>query len=357
MRVGVTGASGFCGGASARMLATAGHEVVTLGRSGRVRPGWEHRTWDAALPEAPDLGGLDAVVHVAAAVGDPVGRAAEEAFRAVNVDGTRRLLDAAAGLRVVVVSSASVYDGRLDRSCVSEDHPTDGGHPNAYGRTKAAADALALAAGAVVLRPRAVHGPGDPHLLPRLRQIVRGGRVLLPGPSVPLSLTHVDTLAEACVRGLDWSPGPYNVADRTPYDRDTVVREVLTAALGSPVVVRHVPARAATAAAVTAALVGRVLGREPRLTRYAVDQLARPCVLDLTRLRATGWDPPQRPPAGSGTLPPWTTSSWNACSEPSSRSRAAGSSPTATSRPSSASDPGTSARSSRPTAGTSRGGG
>ena len=58
---------------------------------------------------------------------------------------------------------------------------------------------MGLAAGSVVLRPRAVYGPGDPHLMPRLRRIVRGGRAWLPGPDVPLSLTAVENLASACL--------------------------------------------------------------------------------------------------------------------------------------------------------------
>ncbi|MBM6403010.1 SDR family oxidoreductase [Phycicoccus sp. CSK15P-2] len=294
MRVGVTGAGGFCGGAAARALDAAGHEVVTLGRSGRVRPGWEHRTWDAELPDVPDLGGLDAVVHLAAAVGDPVTRADARRCAVVNVDAAHRMLEAARGLRVVWVSSASVYDPRLDRSCVPEEHPTAGGHDNAYGRTKALGDAAARAAGAVVLRPRAVYGPGDPHLLPRLRRAVRGGTLTVPGDDVPLSLTHVDTLAEACVHGLTAAPGAYNVADPAPHRRDAVLTDVLTADLRRPVRLRRVPVPLAGAAAALATATARLRGVEPLLTRYAVDQLARPCVLDTGRLRASGYDPPER---------------------------------------------------------------
>ncbi|MFD9408855.1 NAD-dependent epimerase/dehydratase family protein [Streptomyces sp. NPDC059989] len=284
IRIAVTGASGFCGGHVARAAAAHGAEVVCVGR--RPGPLGEHRFWDAALGE-PDLSGTDLVVHCAAAVGDPAPRsAAERLMHAVNVAGTQRLLRAAGGRPVVWVSSASVYDPHLDRGLVREDHPR-GRHLNAYGRTKAAGEALALAAGAVVLRPRAVYGPGDTQLLPRLLSRVRAGTLLLPGPDVRLSLTAVENLAEACLAAAGWPPGAYNVADAEPYARDEAIRRVLRAH-GVRARIRHLPLGVARTAA---RLAEAVATTEPALSRYAVDQLAHPVVLDLTRARSRGWTP------------------------------------------------------------------
>jgi nucleoside-diphosphate-sugar epimerase len=270
MRLAVTGASGFCGAAVARLAAARGHDVLCLGR--RPGPVGRHVPWDATAAP-PDLTRADAVVHLAAAVGDP-GRAHEAAFRAVNVDGTARLLAAAAGRPVVWVSSASVYRPGPYPGPVSEEHPADG-QRGVYGRTKAAGERLALAGGAVALRPRAVYGDGDRHLLPRLGRVVRGGRAWLPGPDGPMSLTAVENLAEACLAALTWPAGAYNIADARPYRRDEVVARVL----GVPV--RHIPAGLA-----------RTLARvSPTLTRYAVDQLTDGLVLDLSRAREQGYDP------------------------------------------------------------------
>ncbi|MFI5496105.1 NAD-dependent epimerase/dehydratase family protein [Actinoplanes sp. NPDC051859] len=272
MRLAVTGASGFCGAAVARLAAAAGHEVVCVGR--RPGPVGEHVQWDAAC-ELPDLAGADAVVHLAAAVGDPPpGRHAEAAFRAVNVDGTARLLAAARGRPVVWVSSASVYQPGPYAGPVREDHPTEG-QRGAYGRTKAAGERLALAAGSVVLRPRAVYGAGDRHLVPRLRRVVRGGYAWLPGADVTMSLTAVENLAEACLSALAWPAGAYNIADAVTYRRDAVLSRVL----GVPV--RHVPVR----------LVRGLSAIVPSVTRYAVDQLTEGLVLDLTRADAQGYRP------------------------------------------------------------------
>jgi nucleoside-diphosphate-sugar epimerase len=274
VRVAVTGASGFCGAAVARAAYAAGVEVVCLGR--RPGPVGRHVPWDAGR-DRPELGGVDAVVHLAAAVGDA---GAESWFRAVNVDGTRRLLDAAAGRPVVWVSSASVYDPRVDRSAVREDHPV-GGQLSAYGRTKAEGEELALEGGAVVLRPRAVYGVGDSHLVPRLRKQVRCGLSMLPGPDVWLSLTAVENLADACLAALDWPPGAYNISDSKAYRRDDAVRGIL-AAHGLAVRVVHVPVALAYGLA-------RVPGTG--LTRYAVDQVAHSVVLDIGKATARGWVP------------------------------------------------------------------
>src|SRR4051812_7617449 len=107
IRIAVTGAAGFCGAVVARQAAAAGADVVCVGR--RPGPVGRHVPWDASR-ERPDLAGADAVVHLAAAVGDTAGGPAEEAqFRVVNVDGTAQLLDAAEDRPMVWMSSASVY--------------------------------------------------------------------------------------------------------------------------------------------------------------------------------------------------------------------------------------------------------
>lgn len=285
MRIAVTGASGFCGSHVALAAAALGLEVLCHGR--RPGPTGRHVPWDATADE-PDLTGVDLVVHCAAAVGDPPpGSAAEATLHAVNVTGTERLLRAAAGRPLVWVSSASVYDPRVRRGRITEDHPTADGHLNAYGRTKAAGERLALAAGAVVLRPRAVYGPGDPHLAPRLLARARHGVLLLPGGDVRISLTAVQNLADACLAavgatGPAWAPGAYNIADAGHYRRDAAVRRVL-AAHGVRARIGHLPAPLARAAARTGLL--------PGLTPYAVDQLSRDVVLDLGRARAQGWRP------------------------------------------------------------------
>ena len=286
MRIAVTGAAGFCGSHLARAAARLGLDVTCHGR--RPGPLGRHLPWDATQAD-PDFTGADLVVHCAAAVADlPPGHPDEAHQHAVNVTGTQRVLRAAAGRPLVHVSSASVYDPRTTAAALTEDHPTHSGHLNAYGRTKAAAERHALAAGAVVLRPRAVYGPGDPHLLPPLLARARHGLLPLPGPDIPLSLTAVANLTDACLAALGltttppWPPGAYNIADPAPYRRDTALRHVL-AAHRRPARILRLPAPLARLAARTTLL--------PGLTPYTLDLLTRSVVLDLTRAHTQGWHP------------------------------------------------------------------
>ncbi|WP_308315799.1 hypothetical protein [Streptomyces sp. CC228A] len=143
----------------------------------------------------------------------------------------------------------------------------------------------------MVLRPRAVYGAGDPHLVPRLLARVRRGLLLLPGPDVELSLTAVENLTDACLAAADWPPGAYNIADAGAYRRNEAVSAVLRAH-GVRARIGRVPRRAAHAAAAAAEAVCRLRpSAEPPLTRYAVDQLARTVVLDTARAGRQGWSP------------------------------------------------------------------
>jgi nucleoside-diphosphate-sugar epimerase len=293
MRVAVTGATGFIGGAVADHLAALGHEVLALGR--RPRPSeFPHRyaAWDLSDDDAPPTGieTCEGVVHAAAQVA-PWGP--DAVFREATVAGTERLLGAVdPAARLIVIGSASVYDPRLPHILVGEqDAPVSAErYLNAYGRAKADQERLALSRrpDALVLRPRAVWGPGDTNLLPRVMTRVRAGRLILPeGGRFIQSTTHVSSLSEAVVAGLTNRDiaGPVNIADATPR---AIARlfEAMFEALGISVRIVGVPTRIAAAAAGVTEGAWRILRlqSEPPLTRYAVAALSRPFTLDLRRL-------------------------------------------------------------------------
>jgi nucleoside-diphosphate-sugar epimerase len=287
MRVAVTGAGGFVGGAVATALADADHEVVGFGR----RPdGWSHpraryRTWDITTGPLRADRDFEAVVHCAALADD---WAPHDAALRVNRDGTRAVARSFPDARIVHLSTSSVYDAWSPSVEITEDQAPVRRFLSAYSETKTLAEFELAGTDAVILRPHAVYGPGDTTLLPRILAGVRRGRLVLPeGAEVRHSLTHIANLVLAVRRGLDpESPrGTYNIADDTPVLLSAVLREFLERRrVTAPIV--SVPYAAAFVLAGTLESAARVNRRRPRLTRYAVSQLGLERTLDLSAARA-----------------------------------------------------------------------
>ncbi|TQN47235.1 nucleoside-diphosphate-sugar epimerase [Humibacillus xanthopallidus] len=291
MRVAVTGASGFVGGAVVSHLLEAGHEVVALCRRPvRERAGLVHRPWDLTTGRLTDAPSVDAVVHAGAHVDewDPW-----SVHEAVTVSGTRAVLDTWPATQVVLISSASVYPlrgaGRPRWVLTEDDAPTR--RPlSAYTRAKIAQERIVLARGdAVVLRPHAVHGTGDTTLLPRLARARRGGRLVCPGGGRTLvHLTDVRLVASAAARACESDCGAtvLNVADERPLELRDIVAGV-AAANGWHERPLFTGAPAAWAAALVSEGTARLLRSRtaPLLTAYGVSHLAVSRAFATSRLR------------------------------------------------------------------------
>jgi 2-alkyl-3-oxoalkanoate reductase len=303
MRIAVTGATGFIGGAVARALADADHEVVAFGRRPRgfAHPHARYRVWD--LTAGPLRGDRDfeAVVHCAALADDWAPR---DRALAVNRDGTRMVVRSFPDARIVHLSTSSVYDAFEPGAGVREEDGPARRFLSTYAESKAFAEFELAGADAVILRPHAVYGPGDTTLLPRLLERVRGRRLVLPeAGEVRHSLTGIGNLVLAVRRALDpASPrGTYNIADDTPVLLAAVVREVLQRR-GIDARISGIPYRAAFALARSLEVAARATGRRPPTTRYAVSQLGRERTLDLTRARELlHYRPAPTSLAGAGT--------------------------------------------------------
>lgn len=207
MRIFVTGASGFVGGAAARSLA-ADHEVLALSRAERsdgvLRSlGATPVRGDLGSVDAAMLAGVDAVVHCAAKVETwgPM-----DDFWEVNVRGTERLLAAAraAGARrfVHIGTEAALFYGQAMEG-LDETAPLAFDSPLPYPRTKAHAEKAVRAANAegfttIVLRPRFIWGPGDQTLLPALKKMVDAGRFTwIDGGRAVTDTVHIDNVVHA----------------------------------------------------------------------------------------------------------------------------------------------------------------
>jgi 2-alkyl-3-oxoalkanoate reductase len=284
VRVGVTGASGFVGGAVCAAAVARGWEVYAFGRRERVAggrvAGAPYLSWDLLRDPPPRLR-LDALVHCAGGVTD---WGPPREIWAANVTGTRNAFAAFPGVRFVHVSTASVYDPFTPTVMAAEREAPVRRYANAYGASKAAAE-HAVAGRAVILRPHAVYGPGDTTLLPRVLGSIRAGRLFAAGDGRQLlSLTSVTGLARACLLAVTAPLGVYNVADAEPLTLDDALRALLRERrlAARPV---YLPERPAMRLAALSESVAALTRRPPRLTRYAVGHLAVERTLDLGAAR------------------------------------------------------------------------
>jgi UDP-glucose 4-epimerase len=288
--VAVTGANGFVGDALVRRLAAVGRPVIAIGRrQGLAYPGVTWRT--AAAIEGLDragwsdlLAGAEAVVHCAgiAHIGKGV---PAETYRAVNLEATERLSEAAAAQgigRFVFLSSIRAQSGPSAEGVLSEDtpaRPTDD-----YGRTKLEAERAVIRAipAAVILRPVLVAGPGAKGNLAQLLAAAATGLPLpFDGFRGRRSVVSLASLTGAIRHALSVpaiAPGRYIVADDGALTLGDMLRE-MRRELGKPERVFAVPA-----GLIRAPL--RALGRGDAAERLSDDLLA-----DAAKLKATGWRP------------------------------------------------------------------
>src|SRR3954453_21363541 len=147
MRVVVVGATGNTGSSLMPLLATEQRVDSVLGvarrRPALVLPKTDWATADIAKDDlTPLFEGADTVVHLAWLIQPSHD---EEVLRRVNLDGTRRLLEAVAkaGVRsLVYASSIGAYSPGPKDEYVAEDWPTRGIGSSFYARHKAGVERL-----------------------------------------------------------------------------------------------------------------------------------------------------------------------------------------------------------------------
>lgn len=211
MKVLVTGATGFTGGHLAQYLAGRGEAVRALVRPrSRVRfdrsplPGKGVTAVEGDLMDAAAVGraveGVEVVYHIAATyreAGQP-----DSAYRAINVEGTRNILNAAkaAGVSRVVHCSTGGVHGHIQNPPANEDAPFNPG--DVYQETKLAAEQLARDFSTstdldlVIARPIGIYGPGDTRFLRMFRGLARGRFPMIGSGQAFYHLTYVDDLIE-----------------------------------------------------------------------------------------------------------------------------------------------------------------
>jgi nucleoside-diphosphate-sugar epimerase len=325
MKVLVTGGTGFIGRALVVRLVERGDRVAVLARgaSGTDLPaGAElHRGDVADLSSVGNAAkGCELVFHVAAKAGVSGPR---EEYRRANVEGTRNVLEACRrhGIpRLVLTSTPSVvFDGK-DMEGADESAPYPAHYEAYYPETKAEAERTVLAANGpdlatVALRPHLVWGPGDRHLVPRILERARAGKLALVGDGTNrVDSTYVENAVDAHVLAADrLAPGapcagrPYFISNGEPLAMKDLLDRILAAA-GLPPVEKRVSLAAALAAghAMEKAHRWLGLGPEPAMTPWAARELATAHWFDLTAARRDlGYEPRVTIAEGMRRLAEW----------------------------------------------------
>ena len=311
MKALVTGGGGFLGLAIVRNLRARGDEVRSFSRG--AYPALDQLGVESVRGDLADRAavlraarGCDIVFHVAAKAGVWGSR---ESYHRGNVVGTDNVLKAcsAEGIqRLVYTSTPSVTFVGTDQIGVDESAPYAERFLTDYPRTKAIAERRVLERNGadlatVALRPHLIWGPGDPHLVPRILDRARSGRLRLLGDrSNEVDSVYVDNAADAHVLAADrLEPGStiagkaYFISQGEPLPLEDLMNRILAAG-GLPPVERRMPVGVAYFLGALLETVYGLLGieNEPPLTRFVARQLSTAHWFDISAARRDlGYEP------------------------------------------------------------------
>jgi nucleoside-diphosphate-sugar epimerase len=290
----VTGGTGFLGRRIVERLLAQGRPVTVFSR--HIAPDLARRgvrfvrasLLDTASVEKA-CQGMETVFHVAARVG--VWGAYEDFFK-TNVIGTRAVV---AGCikhgvpRLVYTSTPSVVYSGHDLAGADESAPLTTNCPSAYPLTKAIAERYVLQSNTdkmrtIALRPHLIWGINDPHLMPRIIQRARAGKLRIVGDGQNrVDLVHVENavdahlLAEAALIS-DFSPAAgkaYFITNGEPVALWEWINRVLEG-VGETPIKRRISLRSARAIGAICEAAWKILPLkgEPPMTRFVASELA-----------------------------------------------------------------------------------
>ena len=292
MKLLVTGASGFVG---SKLVDRAGSEGgwETFGIGRRKLADRNYASIDLSQPFDVPLD-PEVVVH-AAARSSPWGSRAE--FLRHNVEATRRVIDFCERRgrpKLVYISSSSVFYRNEHQFDLTEASPIGPAFVNTYAETKFLGEQLVrgYAGPWAILRPRAVFGPGDTVLFPRILAAARAGRLpqfTTDGPPARGDLIYIDSLSDYILRAArdPAITGDFNLTNAEPVAIMELLLEIFRE-LGIPPPTRRLPVRRGLALAGALERVYRVLPflGEPPITRFGVGVFAYSKTFDVKKALA-----------------------------------------------------------------------
>lgn len=297
----ITGGGGFLGSHIVHILLNKGIAVRTLQRSDHPelkKAGIESLTGDIsdATTVTHAAEGCDVIFHVAAKTGV---WGNYNNYYQCNVIGTKNVLDACKthGIhKLIYTSSPSVVFSGDDEEGIDESTPYPDHFLTAYQKTKALAEQMVLDANSdslatVALRPHLIWGPGDPHLVPRIIERARVGRLRLVGKQNNLvDSTYIDNAAlahvlaaKALVPDASCAGKAYFISNGEPLPMAELINKILAAASLSPVT-KTTPTQLAYILGMMMEVAYKIfnLKGEPIMTRFVAKQLSCAHWYDLT---------------------------------------------------------------------------
>jgi nucleoside-diphosphate-sugar epimerase len=303
MKVIITGATGFIGRNLAEGLRADGIDIRATGRSREVGRALRDKGIDFHPADLLDVAQLtkafapaDCVIHCAGKTAD-WGKAAE--FYDVNVVGTRNVVRACEehGIKkILFTSTPSLYFTGHDRFDISESEPLPANPLTHYARTKQIAEEELFALNGkgfqvIVFRPRAVYGPHDRTIVPRILRLAEKRRFPLIGGGEALTdITYVDNFVDLVRTTFTAPPDAwnrvYNVSNGDPIRIRDWIATVLEI-FDRPFQPKNVHVGAAKLVAGFMEAAGRLpFGpKNPSLTRFSVGYMAKSMTLSIESAR------------------------------------------------------------------------
>ncbi|MDQ5894411.1 MAG: NAD-dependent epimerase/dehydratase family protein [Actinomycetota bacterium] len=288
MKIFMTGATGFIGGATARHLVEQGHQLTCVVRDrskATVLEALGCDLVDGDLSSRPRLTeqmtGHDALLHNAALYEVGIPKERIPVLRKANVEGTANVLEAAleAGIpRVLYVSTCAVF-GNTHRDVATEDFrrpdlDSPGGleFTSVYEETKYEAHQIAKNLirtrnlPCVIAQPAGVYGPEDhSELGSTIHQFVKGKLPMVPFPDFGTGLTHVEDIAAGLALILDKGEiGESYILNEGNFTMREVLESVGSIA-GRKVPKRNMPTPLLKALRPIGPLVGKIMDQPPNL--------------------------------------------------------------------------------------------
>jgi nucleoside-diphosphate-sugar epimerase len=304
----VTGANGFTGSYLCKHLSRQGDHVRGLVRRSSKLDLLKDSEIELAYADIADensgrdldaaLKGVEVVYHVAATYrteGVP-----RKYFWQVNVEGTRRLLDAAvrAGVQRFVHCSTVGVQGEIKNPPATEETPFAPG--DVYQESKSAGELLARKffeenglPGAVV-RPVGIYGPGDMRFLKLFRFIHNGKFRMLGSGRVLYHLTFVEDLVAGIALAGERAEAVGQVFTIGGREYTTLSELVarIAQALNVPMPKKKIPVWPVWFGGLLCEIVCRPIGLEPPLYRRRVDFFIKDRAFDISKARKLlGYDP------------------------------------------------------------------